>query len=117
MKLRELEAHFIKVISEPNKPTIYRTVDNLIDADGIDFLCPKCFAANGNSNVGTHHVICWFVGKVADDLSPGPGRWTPEGTSLDDVTFIPSAGRSHSVLLLGDEGCKWHGYVSNGSAE
>jgi hypothetical protein len=89
------------------------TVDTLAEADGVWFLCPKCYAANGGP-VGTHGVICWFVGKVSDDVDPKPGRWTPTGTCLDDITFVPSEGRSHSVLLMG--GCGWHGFVVAGAA-
>ena len=88
-------------------------VDALADADGVWFLCPKCFTKH-SSAVGTHAVICWFVGKVPDDLDPKPGRWTPTGTGLSDLTFVASAGRSHSVLLT--SGCGWHGFVTNGDA-
>lgn len=88
-------------------------VETLAEADGVMFLCPKCFADNAGP-VGTHTVICWFVGKVPDDVDPKPGRWTPTGTGLADLTFVPSAGRSHSVLLTG--GCRWHGFVANGDA-
>lgn len=89
------------------------TVDTLAEADGVMFLCPKCYAENGGP-VGTHSVICWFVGKVADQVDPKPGRWTPTGTDLHDLTFVPSAGRSHSVLLTG--ACGWHGFVTRGDA-
>jgi hypothetical protein len=89
------------------------TVDALADADGVWFLCPLCYAAN-NGSIGTHGVICWFVDKVPDSVPPKPGRWTPTGTSLHDLTFVPSAGRSHSVLLTA--GCAWHGFVVNGDA-
>lgn len=88
-----------------------RTGVPFTDADGVMFLCPKCFAANGGS-VGTHRVICWFVGKVPDDVDPKPGRWVPEGTGLDDLTFVGPA--AASVLLT--SGCGWHGFVSRGSA-
>jgi hypothetical protein len=33
---------------------------------------------------------------------------------LHDLTFVPSAGRTHSVLLTA--GCQWHGFVVNGDA-
>ncbi len=88
-------------------------VETLGEADGLWFLCPKCFAANSGP-VGTHAVICWFVGRVPDDVEPKPGRWTPMGTGLSDLTFVPSAGRSNSVLLTG--GCRWHGFVKDGQA-
>ncbi|HSX23078.1 MAG TPA: hypothetical protein VLE97_09915 [Gaiellaceae bacterium] len=88
-------------------------VDTLEEADGVWFLCPKCYAANGG-RIGTHAVLCWFVGRVPDDVAPKPGRWTPRGTGLSDLTFVPSQGRSQSVLLTG--GCGWHGFVVDGDA-
>jgi hypothetical protein len=87
--------------------------ETIAEADGLWFLCPLCFAANGGP-VGTHAVLCWFVGRVPDDVDPKPGRWTPIGTGLHDLTFVPSAGRTQSVLLTG--GCEWHGHVVDGSA-
>lgn len=101
-------------IEERTGPVAYiPDVDTLAEADGVWFLCPKCCSENGG-RVGTHAVICWFVGKVSDDVDPKPGRWTPTGTDLSDLTFVPSAGRSNSVLLTG--GCGWHGFVVNGDA-
>ena len=100
-------------IEETSGPreTLY-PVATLAEADGVEFLCPKCFAANSGP-VGTHTVICWFEGKVPDDAFPRPGRWNPQGTGLDDLTFVPGA-KSNSVLLT--EGCMWHGFVTNGDA-
>ena len=101
-------------LEERTGPTAYiQDVDTLAEADGVWFLCPKCFAQNGGP-VGTHAVICWFVGKVPDDTDPKPGRWTPTGAGLHDLTFVPSAGRSHSVLLT--SGCAAHFFVANGDA-
>ena len=112
--LKDLEAKFIRRTVKTRKgesQVIHVTVDTLAEADGICFLCPKCFTENGG-NVGTHAIICWFVGKVPDDADPKPGRWVPQGTGLDDLTFVgPNAA---SVLLLG--GCAWHGFIRNGSA-
>jgi hypothetical protein len=83
-------------------------------ADGVQFLCPKCYAAN-RGPVGTHTVLCWFVGKVPPDAGPGPGRWTPQGADLAALTFIPGfPPRPCSVKLTG--GCGWHGYVRDGRA-
>lgn len=112
MKLRDLEAEFLKIIS----PNTYRRCVDLQIAQGILFLCPKCFAKN-NGSVGTHGVICWFAGRgVPDEMAPGPGRWTPEGTSIDDLTFVPgNPPRSVSVKL--NSGCGWHGFVKIGDAE
>lgn len=88
----------------------HRTDATREEADGIFFLCPKCFVANGG-NVGTHGVICWFEGRVPDDRKPGPGRWNPVGDSFANLSFVPGK-KSHSVALL--SGCKWHGFVTNG---
>jgi hypothetical protein len=130
MKLRtELEGRFLRYRERAVDPTqtdehgithlsgtaiSHVFVDTLAEADGVEFLCPKCFAEN-KGPIGTHGVICWFVGKVPDHASPKPGRWMPQGTSLDDLTFVNSPGRTSSVLLLG-EGCGWHGFVTNGEA-
>lgn len=108
--LRELDAWFIKLDSLD--PKVFKRIESLAEADGIMFLCPKCFAAN-QGRVGTHMVLCWFEGKVPDDLDPKPGRWNPAGTGLDDLTFVPGK-KSCSVLLT--SGCNWHGFVSGGSA-
>jgi hypothetical protein len=100
-------------VEEVTGPSVcHADVATLAEADGVFFLCPKCFAAN-NGPVGTHGVICWFEGKVPDDAVPGPGRWNPIGTSLDDLTFVPGK-KSHSVALIG--GCAWHGFVASGDA-
>lgn len=107
----DLEAQFIRY--EERDGNIYNVhVDTLSGADGILFLCPKCFAEN-HGNIGTHACICWFVGKVAAHVEPGPGRWNPSGTGYDDLTFVgPGAA---SVLLTA--GCGWHGFVNQGSAD
>jgi len=113
VKLRELEAEFLRYTGTG---THLRGEVPLAEADGILFLCPKCYAANGGQRPGVHSVICWFRGRVPDDALPGPGRWTPSGTGLDDLTFIPGdPPRACSVLLTGG-GCDWHGFVTNGEA-
>lgn len=89
----------------------YVHVDSLAAADGVMFLCPKCYAAH-HGPVGTHQVLCWFVGRVPDDVDPRPGRWNPAGTGVEDLTFVgPGAA---SVLLT--SGCGWHGFVRAGDA-
>jgi hypothetical protein len=114
--LRELEAKFYCYrLGEPAEhwpegQPWHVPVNTLAEAHGVCFLCPKCFTEN-QGPIGTHAVICWFVGKVPDSAMPGPGRWNPSGTSLDDLTFIgPGA---YSVALTGG-GCAWHGFVTNG---
>lgn len=110
--LRELDAHFLQRIVRDGH--VYHHYDGvtLANAHGVIFLCPKCFVANGGE-MGTHSVICFFEGKVPDDAQPGPGRWKPTGTGIDDLTFVPGK-KSHSVAL--QAGCMWHGFVTNGSA-
>jgi hypothetical protein len=109
--LRQLEAGFVRR-DVRSDATYHIRVDSPAEADGVIFMCPKCFAENGGG-VGTHPVLCWFVGKVPDDADPKPGRWHPSGNGLDDLTFVgPGAA---SVLLTG--GCGWHGFVKNGAAE
>ena len=87
-------------------------VDKIEQAQGIEFLCPKCFEANGG-NVGTHAVICWSSSRgVPDSASPKPGRWRLVGTGYGDLTLDCEPGKSRSVLLT--SGCAWHGFVTNG---
>jgi hypothetical protein len=106
VRLTDLEPHFLKLES----PIVYRQVDSLAEAQGIEFLCPKCFEAN-SGRVGTHIIICWFKDRgVPDDLGPKPGRWNPSGTGYHDLTFVPPG--ATSVLLKG--GCGWHGFIENG---
>lgn len=106
MRLTELEPRFQRIV-EPGK--LLQEVDRLQDAQGVLFLCPKCFVENGGP-VGTHSVLCWFLGRgVPDSEAPGPGRWEAVGTDFDDLTLQAS---SSSILLT--TGCRWHGYIRNG---
>lgn len=116
--LRQLDAEFLKIVPAPDGEmgTHFLTEGvPVAQADGVMFLCPKCYRANSGP-VGTHRVLCWFVGKVPDSLDPKPGRWTPRGTGLDDLTFVPgNPPRAVSILLTA--GCGWHGFVRQGSAD
>lgn len=103
MNLPTLEAEFLKHSGDGS----FKIVESLSEADGIWFLCPKCYADN-NGPAGTHHVICWFKGKVPNAVSPGPGRWTPEGIGIADLSLTPS------IQL--PEPCKWHGFITKGDA-
>ena len=104
MRLTELEPQFL-VIEEPQKR--HRYVDDIVGADGVMFLCPKCFRANGGS-VGTHWVLCWAL-HVPLTESPGPGRWELVGTGYGDLSLRAV---QSSVELT--SGCRWHGFVTNG---
>jgi hypothetical protein len=108
MRLVDLEAEFMKNLDEKSMTA----VPTLAEADGIMFICPKCFVEKGGP-VGAHRVLCWFVGRVPDDRDPKPGRWQPSGTGLDDLTFVGPAAAS---VLLSGPGCGWHGFVRNGDA-
>lgn len=117
MRLSMLEAHFVKLTIGPpeehwpqGRPSHQHC--EMSEADGVFFLCPRCFTANHGA-VGTHQVGCWFRSKVPDWIEPSPGRWNPSGHSIEDLTFVgPGA---VSVWLKGD-GCGWHGHVRNGDA-
>jgi hypothetical protein len=108
----DLEAKLIRCTDERGSS---RVVDTIEEAQGVRFICPKCFEANGGP-VGTHQVICWSRSRgVDDEVRPGPGRWRLDGTGLHDLTLNadpPSDARS--VQLNG--GCGWHGHVTDGEA-
>lgn len=120
MRLSDLDANFVALIPpgaefpRGGRRWIGSDAAAFAAAQGVDFLCPKCFAANGGA-VGTHRVICWSRSRgVPDDVTPRPGRWLLVGTSIDDLTLNadpPSTARS--VLLT--SGCGWHGFVTAGN--
>jgi len=105
MKLRELEASFVKW----RLPDSFQDVDQLSEADGLRFLCPVCWERNSGP-VGTHAILCWFTARVPPDLRPGPGRWNPQGTGLHDLSFVPPG--KPSVQLTA--GCMAHFHIVNG---
>lgn len=111
LSLRTLEAKLIRITG----PGRRQEVASLAEAQGVRFLCPKCFATNGGAR-GTHSVVCWSRSRgVPEDESPGPGRWKLDGSGLDDLTLngdAPGGGGARSVLLNG--GCGWHGFVNAG---
>ncbi len=85
-------------------------VDKLAEAQGIMFLCPKCFEQN-KGIVGTHSIQVTFDGRnvlshEGVQNKEGPVRWQVSGNDYNDLTIQPS------ILLL--SGCGWHGYVTNG---
>lgn len=106
MKLRELEGELIHW--DPAEPDRFRAVDTVGEANGVWFLCPKCFREN-DGPVGTHRIICWAP-EVPLTQTPGPGRWNLVGTGLDDLSLVAG---SSSIQLTG--GCQWHGWVKSGT--
>ncbi len=107
--LRELNACFIRY--EGDTGTMHVEGVTMQDADGLMFLCPKCYVAN-KGPVRTHRVICNRPRVPQASNRVGPGRWEFKGTSLDDLSLVAG---SSSVKLEG--GCQWHGFVKNGSAD
>lgn len=114
IRITELDPYFIRFVEEDGQ-VIHRHVATIEEAQGVFFLCPKCFVANGGS-VGTHGVICWSRSRgVPEHAQPGPGRWRIVGTGFNDLT-LEADPPSHlrSVQLTG--GCMWHGNITNGEA-
>jgi hypothetical protein len=125
--LRELNAYFTKYVERPVDPTIfidgvkhtsgiarsYHHVETLQEADGVWFLCPKCFVEN-HGPVGTHvHAIGFaglcLPGSYTQGSDGQDTRWNVglSSTGLDDLVLTPS------IQTVG--GCNWHGFVgSNG---
>ena len=131
MKLTDLEAEFLRwekrfegvpyikpaggEFGDPFERVVHVSVPTLAEAQGVQFLCPKCYAENGGAR-GVHLVVCWSRSRgVPDEATPGPGRWTLVGTGLHDLTLNGDPpGAARSVLLT--SGCGWHGFVTNGEA-
>jgi hypothetical protein len=103
MKLIELDPRLYKVLDDRT----YQEVESVAEADGVWFLCPVCFRANGGP-VGTHQVACWRP-RVPLTISPAPGRWELVGTGLADLSLVAG---SSSVLLT--SGCRAHFFVRSG---
>lgn len=92
---------------------VFHDVDDLAEADGIIFLCPKCFASNGGP-VGTHSVMIYFANRNAPDrlghnAAGQVVRWIVRGTGYSDLVTAPS--------ILQQCGCAWHGYIGGSGGE
>ena len=104
LRLADIEPHFLRAVT-PGKMMTQR-VDTFGEAQGIWFLCPKCFVDNGGA-VGTHKVRIWFRDRdVPPGETPSP-RWRATGTGVGDLTLAPS-------VHLSGPGCGWHGFIRNG---
>ena len=110
MRLSDLEPKYLKREPRDDREIWRWDGVELAEADGIEFLCPKCFAEN-QGPVGTHVVICWRP-RVPASLSPGPGRWELVGTGFEDLSLVAG---SSSVALRG--GCNAHFLVQNGAIQ
>lgn len=86
----------------------FHYVDDLSQADGISFLCPKCFPTEAQ-----HSIHVYFAGRnVPDRLGRNRDgktvRWNIIGGSgLDDLQLAPS------ILMQAEQGCQWHGFVGS----
>ena len=125
MKLTDLEPSLKKIVVKEDTWTrrkedgsdeqvtgpryYFHEVETIAEADGIWFLCPKCFRDNGNSNVGTHCVSCWRPRVEQSEHLTGPGRWELVGNNFNDLSLVANP---TSVQLEG--GCNAHFTVSNG---
>ncbi len=106
MKLAELEPRLLKITEDPK---VWRCEGIAwSEADGLEFLCPKCWLAN-HGPIGTHAVICWKR-HVPQTIPPIPGRWDHQGSSLEDITLVAG---SSSVQLIG--GCNAHFWIRAGA--
>lgn len=92
-----------------------RYTDNLAEAQGLWFDCPKCYEAwlKGPREMigpykdirsGVHGVMVWFGGRdVPERMTPKPRWQLVAGTGYSDLVIAPS------ILMIG--GCAWHGFV------
>lgn len=122
--LRDLDATFIGGWH----PGGQRLLEGINGAQGIRFQCPLCARGKEQGEEdgrrfyrGAHYVLCYFrnpIGAevVPPDAVPGPGRWTAEGTGLDDLTFVPGDPPMMISVLLTGPGCGWHGFIRAGVA-
>ena len=97
-------------------PTHYTIhVGNLDEAQGVQFLCPKCFVQNGNSDIGTHWCDVTFEDRgVRPDQGThnkagDPVRWAVSGNGFANLTTQPS------IQIVG--GCEWHGVITGGEVQ
>ena len=123
MLLRSLNAFFLGDYRE--SPESYRIMDSIKGAQGLFFQCPKCSAGKIKSNdeetgrpyyINAHGILCWFTNPVGADfvpqtVSPNPGQWLINGSSLDDLSFI---GPENSTIYASGE-CRWSGHLVRGS--
>ena len=103
----ELEGQLLKL----QEDGALKHVNVIGHADGVRFLCPKCFREN-KGPVGTHSVVLFFSNCPRAKELMGHSGWNAAGNDLSDLTFTgPGAA---SVLIKG--GCNWHGFVKSGYA-
>jgi|SRR5581483_523604 len=106
MKLIDLEPRLFRLADINGDSASLERVDSLAEAQGIRFVCPKCFVSN-NGPIGTHYIICLFRDKgIPNNIMQTIARWFVSGKDFSDLTLTPS-------ILLPDN-CMWHGFITNG---
>lgn len=108
MRLLDLKPEWLALTSEREFRVLPGAGTAPDEADGIKFLCPKCYAAK-DGPVGVHSVICWRP-RVPQTVQPKPGRWEFHGTDFANLSLVAG---SSSVLLKG--GCNAHFFVTGGA--
>jgi hypothetical protein len=98
-----------KWLMAPDENGVMKHAATLAEADGVFYLCPKCFRANGG-NRGTHGILSWKP-HVPAGITPGPGRWAMPGTDAHDISFVAG---SSSILLPSPGGCQAHFFIRDG---
>ncbi len=108
--LSDLEATFVGKYN-PTSDSFFEGL-TFSEAQGVMFTCPLCEG---------HQVLCWFKDRgVPDSAEPGPGRWTPTGTSIKDLTLSPSVNldtKTPEFYQQYPNTCRWHGWVANGGCK
>lgn len=79
------------------------------DANGLKFLCPRCWKEQGSTPIGVHSIICHDLSVLLSNGMAGPGRWALEGASFDELSLVAG---SSSILLTG--GCGAHFFIERG---
>lgn len=87
--LSELEPEFLRWIDDHH----FERCDSIGEADGILFVCPKCFINNGRQRPGVHSIICWEP-NVPQTTKPAPGRWNLVGTGIHDLSLVAGVVRA-----------------------
>ncbi|MCA0447651.1 MAG: hypothetical protein LCH54_15625 [Bacteroidetes bacterium] len=112
MRLITLSPQFLKLDilpgENPAAANHHHVVSDINNADGIWFLCPKCYMDGGMTGKGVHSIICWTP-KVSTEVNPKPGRWNLVGTNFRDISLVAG---SSSILLNG--GCNAHFWIRDG---
>lgn len=113
VKLADLDPQWLRYVADGG----LGHVESIDQAQGLMFLCPKCFLANGGP-VRTHSVIVWSRSRGVPTRrrqGRGAGHSPALGFTISPSTAIRLATRAR-IDLSGTAGCQWHGFITNGEA-